>query len=53
MKRFDNQHPRFGIFLEVAAKLTNFLHCQCMNFEQVVPDEQEENEDEFGWGSDF
>ena len=53
IKRFDNQLPRFGIFLEAAAKLMNFLHYQRMNFEQVVPDEQEENEDEFGWGDDF
>ena len=53
MKRFDNRRPRFGIFLEEAAKLTNFLHCRHMNFEQVVPDEQEENKDEFGWGGDF
>ena len=53
MKKFDNQHPRFGIFLEAATKLTNFLHRRRMNFEQVVPDEQEEIEDEFGWAGDF
>ena len=39
MKTFNNRRPRFGIFLEAAAKLNNFLHRQHMNFEQVVPDE--------------
>ena len=53
MKRFDNRRPQFGIFLEAAAKLTNFLHRRRMNFEQVVPDEQEEMEDEFDWVGDF
>ena len=33
MKRFDNRRPRFGIFFEGAAKLTNFLHRRRMNFE--------------------
>ena len=53
MKRFDNRRPRFGLFLEAAAKLTNFLHRWRMNFDQVVPEEQEENKDEYGWANDF
>ena len=53
MKRFDSRRPRFGVFFEAAAKLTNFFHRRRMNFEQVVRNEQAENEDEFGWGGDF
>ena len=53
MKRFDNRRPRFSLFLEAAAKLTNFLHRRRMKFEQLVPEMQEENEEEFGWGGDF
>ena len=53
MKRFDNRRPRFGLFFEAATELTNFLHHRRMNFDQVVPKEQEENEDEYGWAGDF
>ena len=47
MKRLNNKYPLFVLFLEVVAKLTNFFHRQCMNFDQVLPKQQEENEDEF------
>jgi hypothetical protein len=53
MKRFDNHMQRFCHFFEAAAKLTNFLHRRRMNFNTVVPDDQEENEEHFGWGGDF
>ena len=47
MKRFDNQCPRFSLFLEAATKLTNFLYQRRMNFEQLVPKMQEEIEEKF------
>lgn len=53
MKRFDNRRPRFRHFFEAAAKLTNFLHRRHMDFDKVVPQEREENEDQYGWGGDF
>ena len=53
MKRFNNKCARFCLVLEAATKLTNFLHRQCMNFDPVVPEEQEEKKDEFGWGGDL
>ena len=53
MKRFDNRQSSLGHFFEAAAKLTNFLNCCCMNFNTVVLDEQEKNEEHFGWGGDF
>ena len=53
MKRFDNRRPRFRHFFDVAAKLTNFLHRRCMNFDRVLPEDQEENDENYGWGGDF
>ena len=48
MKLFDNRRPQFSLFEEAAAKLINFLHQRYMNFEQLVLEMQEENEEEFG-----
>ena len=53
MKRFDNRRPQFGLFFEAAAKLTNFLHRRRMNSNQVLPEEQEQNKDEYVWAGDF
>ena len=53
IKRFDNRRPRFCLFLEAAAKLTNSFHRWSMNFNQVVPKEQGQNKEQYGWGSDF
>ena len=53
MKQFDSTRPRFDLFFEAAAKLTNFLdHC-CMNFDHILSKEQEQSNDEFGWDGDF
>ena len=53
MKRFDNRLPRFNHFFDVAAKLTNFLHHCRMNFDKVLSKDQEENNENYGWGGDF
>ena len=53
MKRFDNRRPRFYHFFDVATKLTNFLHHCHMNFDKVLPKDQEKNNENYSWGGDF
>ena len=53
MKRFDKRCLLFRHFYEAAAKLINFLHRRRMIFDRVVREDQEENEEHYGWGGDF
>ena len=49
MKRFDNQCPRFCHFFDATAKLTNFFYQRHMIFDKVLLEDQEENEENYGW----